>query len=749
MSPAVRRVARPAAALLCLLAVLAGVLVLTAPSPAAAQDGDQPLTITVTALAPRTITPESQLTVTGTITNTGDAAIEELAIRLQRGPLLTSRDALSANDEDPSTSASGFGDFAELGGVLDADASMPFRYQTTAADLGLTELGVYSALVNVNGTPVGGVQQRVGQVSTYLPFFPEVPAAPTRAAWLWPLVDRPHRGASGEFLDDDLAGSVAEGGRLDRLLSIAEASNGVPLTLVVDPMLIDALTVMSDDGGYLLADGTRGRGQDTAAAWLERLRGLAAGLPVLSLPYGDLDTVALQRNGLGSQVGPAIDSGATIVADALGITPSEDLGWPVDGVITEAALQLLADTGIDQVVLGADSFEPALTVRTPSAAAKLSTASGEATALVSDPVLDQIVAAAATFATGARLAEQRYLAELAMITAEAPSTTRDVLIAPPRRWDPQPSYAVPMLTATATEPWLAPGNATELAATAEPGDLGPLVYPGSASAEELGGTGMDRLLAGVGALDDFTSMLDASAAEVAPLTAGAQRAVWRASSSYWREDSEGFTAAAERVVAGVEGLRQRVSLVVPATGTYSLASSQAPLVFTVNNQLPVAVQVRIEVRSSTAGLSTEDIGVQTIPPGGRTLIEVPATVQRSGNFRVTAAMSTPGGGTLGEPVALTVRSTAYGVIALIITAAAGALLALLLTRRLVRRVRTGRNRRRAPVSRLLSAGPPDGRRHDRPSDGGGALTATQPIAGLPLRSPTEQSQPAVPAEPAT
>lgn len=672
-----------------------------------------PVTITVQQIDPRTVTPGSTVTVTGTLTNTGRAAIDNLVLRLQSGTVLTSRDALRRNDEDPSPATTGFGEFIELDGSLPAGASMPFRYQTTAAELGLAELGVYPVLVNVNGVPSGDVEQRVGQVETYLPVFAQPVAAPTSVSWLWPLVDRPHRDGTGAFTDDDLAGAVASGGRLDRLLSIAEAAPAVPLTLVVDPMLVDTLQVMSAPAGYRLVDGSAGRGAAAAAAWLDRLRALATGHPVLALPYGDLDAVALTRGGLGDEVAAAVKAGQDLVAAGLDVQPLDELAWPVSGVLTEAALRVLRDAGISEVVLSESAFDPGSIDfrRTGSAVSTLQTGAGAATALVTDSSLDTIVAGSTGWPTGPRLAEQRYLAELAMITAEAPSTTRSLLIAPPRRFDPSTAVAGAMLSDTTMLPWLAASGVTDLSA-APTTDRGPLVYPAPASRDELGDPGLRHLQDAVAGRKDFASMLvtatasDRQAAQA--VTGPLEQAVWRAGSSYWREDPAGFAAAVASAGAAVEAQRERVLLVVPADGTYSLASAAAPLIFTVANQLPLPVQVRITVDASgAAGLSTDNVGMQTLPAAGRALIEVPATVQRSGEFRVSAAIFTPAGGTLGAPVQLRVRSTAYGVIALIITVAAGALLVLLFALRLIRRIRAGRDRRQPrPSDRPGQVGQP-------------------------------------------
>jgi hypothetical protein len=139
------------------------------------------------------------------------------------------------------------------------------------------------------------------------------------------------------------------------------------------------------------------------------------------------------------------------------------------------------------------------------------------------------------------------------------------------------------------------------------------------------------------------------------------------------------------VAQAVGQLRDRVALVAPADGTYTLASNDAPLVLTVRNDLPFAVRVLLRTGSRGApGLDLGDIGEQTLAPGSRAILQVPTHLHRSGGFTVVATVTTPSGRPLGDPVQIKVKSTAYGSVSLIITVGAAALLGLLFLRRLVR-----------------------------------------------------------------
>ena len=135
---------------------------------------------------------------------------------------------------------------------------------------------IYPLYFTVHYLDTSGTDRTVGTVQTYLPAFGTSTPQPVQVSWVWPLIDRPHRLDSDTvFFDDDLATSVSTG-RLDRALRVVEqVGAAVPMTLVLDPELLDELAVMSA-GRYQVqvsptARPTAGTGADQAAAWLGRL----------------------------------------------------------------------------------------------------------------------------------------------------------------------------------------------------------------------------------------------------------------------------------------------------------------------------------------------------------------------------------------------------------------------------------------------------------------------------------------------
>jgi hypothetical protein len=110
---------------------------------------------------------------------------------------------------------------------------------------------------------------------------------------------------------------------------------------------------------------------------------------------------------------------------------------------------------------------------------------------------------------------------------------------------------------------------------------------------------------------------------------------------------------------------------------------------TVENDLPVSIDVRLDLEQ-TAGLRTALVGVQQVPARSNRQVVVPAEVTRAGAFSIDARLSTPGGTPLGRPSTLQLQSTAFGTVTVALTVGAGAVLVLLVVRRVVRRLRVSR-----------------------------------------------------------
>ena len=515
---------------------------------------------------------------------------------------------------------------------------------------------------------------------------------------------------------------------------------------------------------------------------------------MVALPYGDVDADALQATGLsdvltrslpGTPAGTAQDppssgggaaaetsapaggtgttapeperseigAGAEILAEALDVEPRTDLAWAAGGSLRSDTLATLQAGGVRAVVLGTGGLtegDAAVGLTGTTAAARATVRrrpTGPLGVLVADPTLGDVVGAAEQVLGGPRMAEQRYLAELAVIGLQAPAgTEQTVLVAPPRDVEAGPEGAGAMMADTTALPWLRAGH---------PGRAGRGPGRGGGARSGTRPTSIHLDPAGLAAVAESVAVRDDLAGAVAGDADIALRSYDAAVARHGRGLADRSRGLPRRRAAPsrstMDRLRGQVTLLAPADGTYSLASSDAPLVLTVRNDLPVAVEVRLEVRTrGNRGLSISDIGSRPSPRGA----DDPAGAHRGPpvrRVRGDRAADHPGGGPLGDEIQLQVKSTAYGPISLLITIGAAALLGLLFLRRLVnfvlRRRRAAREQagsaacRRAPPCRCPRTGArcdaATGRRRPvepparRPARAGGPAAAPVAVPGGP------------------
>ncbi len=724
-----------------------------------------PLRLDLDQVAPRVVTASGPgtLTVTGTLTNTGDTPVEDLEVRVQRGnPVSTEgalRDALDGSGSTDSVTPQ----FVPVPGELAPGGRAPVRFTvplrgSPQTSLALSSTGVHELLVNVNGVPLDGARARLAAVRMLLPVLslPPDPASPdevpdattggaTPFAMLFPITDTPRRVATvpGEptmLTDDDLAASFAPNGRLDGVVAALarDAPPGSPVRaatcLAIDPDLVQTADLMRRPEGYqvLGRDGAPpvpGTGGAAAAHWLDQLAAVARSGCVIALPYADADLAALTHGGMGELATTAVSDGRQVLGSVLGAPVASGVTWPVDGVADEATLDAIAQADGSSVILSADGVEQGRTRRTsgvlPIAGGRqpqftvltdpLLTRAAEGPDLggPSGPVGGAPVISATPAGTVAPLSTQDVIGALAFRTAEHPpgSDRADgpLVLAPPHQWAVDGTGASALLGAvdqllaagrivpTGLDGVLATGPPTGAAAL-------PPAYPVQAGGREVPGDAVGTVRGASAEIDDLASAAvpDANVGVrpeqmITPLREGLARAV----SSAWRGRPDSAMAAASAMAGRVGDLRATVRVLEPPS-PYSLGTSDAPILITLANGLPVTVEVRVEILPSS-GLRVAPIEPQQVPPLGRRQVRASAEVTRSGQFTVQATVRTPNGELLGPPSRLRVRSTAYGTITVWLTASAGVLLVVLAVRRVLRRTRgePGRRAGRAPE------GPPE------------------------------------------
>ncbi|BBW99501.1 hypothetical protein MMOR_04380 [Mycolicibacterium moriokaense] len=770
-------------------------LPLANPRTAAGQPGVTPfLTVHIDRITPDVVTTTSDpiVTVAGTVQNVGDRPVRDVMVRLEDTGAVTSSAGLRTNLTGNVDQFEPVAQFITLAPELERGDAVPFvlSYPMRSErdpSLGIEEPGVYPLMVNVNGTPDYGEPARLDDARFLLPVLgvppdpdsdesdavtavvPPDTSKPVGLTVVWPIADKPRlaAGAPGgttpvRLIDDDLATSLAAGGRLDSLLSAVEFATGPQVDpdghvreatcLAVDPDLL--VTVNAMTGGYVVNDGPDagpgtpthpGAGQDAAVAWLNRLRALAKQMCVVSTTYAQADLDALHRVGDPGLSGIAVKGAGDIVDQILGVASVRGVNLIGDGPLTGSAVQLLSQQGqtvaIGAAEVTADSESdgsgatqgPAdlRPVRyTPDVvAAPFDPAVGAALAGVgTDPVspsyLDPSLNVPLQHAS--EVARRQDAIGALMWRALRPAIEpRTEILMPPLTWSAQPADAQAVLTATATMINAGMARPRPLTEVIADGNAVPPQRVAPLPENNLGdprGRFDDAVVSGIaavtGRLWGLTVALTTDARTgltgygyTAPLREDALRAL----SQSVPPDARNGLAQQRLTTVGrtVDDLFNAVTIVNPG-GSYTLATERSPLPLALRNDLPVPIRVRLDV-DAPPGMSVTDMGVIELPPGFLPL-RVPIEVHFTQRVAVDVALRTENGLPLGEPVRLSVHSNAYGKVLFFITLTGGAILALLVGRRLWHRFR----------------GQPDRADLDRPDPLEVALRFDEDTSGAPL-----------------
>ncbi|MCE6997091.1 DUF6049 family protein [Saccharothrix sp. S26] len=673
------------------------------------------LRLDVEEMTPRVITADGpdSITISGKVVNVGDRPIEDIELRLERGRPLTDEDQVREALREPTDAEFVQPNFTPVTDRLERNESKPFRLTvplrgTDPTSLRITEPGIYPILANINGVPDYGGRARLAALSTLLPVLampggqaPTPPGNPAKLTLLWPLADRPRLVTASPTVlaDDELAGSLAMGGRLYGLLMAYESALTSPLgtgvCLAVDPDLLRTVNAMT--GGYEVPGLGAGKGRSAAQMWLDRLRLLAAGRCVIAMPDADADLVALSRAQLTGLVDLSL-AGAEVVREVLGVQPTQGVAWPEDGVLDQPTLANLTARGLTSLVL--DQSAVAGTPGTGPVRFDVAEGKPVTAVRVDGMVSDALQGAAATrpVAGVTTPSETRPVSvqnALAALTFRAgfQSTGQNVVIAPPRRWN-APTGEVDLLLRTAKS-LVAGGFAAPVALesliASPPEQTAALSYPVEAGAREVPPTVTAAVADSWGRLHQLAESMsqpDAASAEPGDLVDPLRLALLRAVSGAWRGNDDGARAALATARYQLDGLQAQVTVTEP-NSPILLGSGDSPIPLSIKNRLDVRITVRIVIED-TPGIVAADLTDIELPARGDRLVRVPVEVQRSGRFPVHVRLVTTSGVELGERARLEVSSSAYGTITVVITCLAGAALVLLSARRIYRRVRAAR-----------------------------------------------------------
>ena len=546
-----------------------------------------------------------------------------------------------------------------------------------------------------------------------------------KIAWIWPIFSAPEKAACPALLNNALASSLTAGGRLGRLLAAGSTPEAVraDLTWAIDPSVLSSAAVMRQAyqvGGTATCSGAvTKRGSPAARDWLARLRSVTAQQDYFVTPYADVDVSALTHAGLDTDLQRAQNEGDTVARKFLGGTQRPAVGggtiaWPAAGIADFGVLGSLAANGVSSVILNSSLMPPRRRRRsTPSAiTSALDGVNAGVHVALTDNILSQVLAdgptaaqarraqarthvasgrpasgqsagtvqaaaAASSFAT-----EQRFLAETAMIVAEAPATPRSVVIAPPRQWNPTDSLATALLTESDDAPWLRPASVSSLISANSPAGQVPRVRP---PGTKFGHGELHRsLLRKVKGLEG-NIRLQASMFGVKPPTAYLAGAVAAVESSAWRGHPRRAKALLASVSAYLAAQERQVRII--DTGQDTLTGKSGPVPVSISNRLGRTVTVLLRVRAPAGRMTVHPpVTTVTIQAHQQRTVVIKVRSAVAGSTVLRLSLAAPNGAPLpGTQAKLTVDSTHFGTTALVIVAIAIAVFVVTAIARAIRR----------------------------------------------------------------
>ncbi|WP_285628929.1 DUF6049 family protein [Actinoallomurus iriomotensis] len=615
----------------------------------------------------------STLRVTGRMVNQSESGYQRVSVRLRfSSQPMTSRGELEAYADgkgpDPARAGQPRLVTASLpvGGQQSWSVSLPVR------QMGLGTFGVYP--ISVETLSAAGTV--LGHVRTFVTYYP-VGIAPqrTKVAWVWPVIDQPHRADDSTFVDDGLERQLGSGGRLSNLVTAA-ARTTTPVSWLIDPSLVDDATRMGDTDGYRIK-GTA-RPQSVAANdWLRSLHSAVtgAGDHLIATPYADPDVMALAQRGMGDDVKLAAQEGTRTLAAANlgGATPV--VAMPPDGLADQPTLSALVAGGSRTVLLSSSVLPDSRGATYTVDPVAHKTVSGTNVKLLAyDDTLRKILGTSTTEPGGTVIAEQRFLAETAMITNEAPQKPRTIVITPPRRWNPSPAFAKAVLNYTAKAPWMqaVPLGAAENTPPA-----------GRAFQAQKGSVLSKNYLRQVRDLRNrirlFTSIFT-------PATSGFTLGVARTESSAWNGQSRRGARLRDTLT---DELDRDIGKIKVLNDGITMAGKSGRTAITISNGLDhgtVVVRLRAYSQNKTRlRVDSVDRTLQ-LEPGHKDQVTLDMKASANGIAYINLELLTPDGRPFGTgPHVLHVRTTAYGRTALLITGVSLAVLFVGVAIRVVRR----------------------------------------------------------------
>ncbi|MFN8106388.1 MAG: DUF6049 family protein [Nocardioidaceae bacterium] len=658
-----------------------------------------PLAVRLTSISPATLPKEGPLRITGTVTNRSDEAWHEVSVYpfASSTPITTRKrleDAIATDEGvvvgqrffSTRKSVARIGDLA-VGQSVDFDLVIPRK----DIPISLDRPGVYWIGAHALGADSRGLDSvSDGRART---FITQVDASSTQGN------ARPSRAkvalvvpirANGERTPDGKVAAakrwadlLGQGGRLDRIRGLASTAPTNAVNLLIDPAVLDTAADLAggnqaaDLGGRQVKDEAKDATSSTpndlsADQWLRGVQQLSGVQNNFYVPYADPDVASLTRHDR-ALLRTAKQQGATSMAKHA--IHAQPMLAPTDGQFDP---KLLGKLGNLPVLLDSATAE----TEDGLAAADYAT-SGKAQLVFADSLLT--AGGPDGGPDGANRFDALGLRQLILAAASLPQTEAQgqttarapaLVVSLPRLWDPGANWAAADFFAGLQQPWLRlvklpTANTTKFAGSL---DYDPDSEVSKSNVEVAArGSQQARLL---------SELLSAPNNAERIFTAAALTAVSYDARTHPRVSRRSAGKADDWVGA------QLNEITVTGSDFVTLSGGSGPVSVSIVNGLDHPVVVGLKAKTGSSWIKVSVPEPVRLEPKQRASVKVKIDAEAAGVHQIRLAPMTQEGHVLSQPFTFNVRTSQVGKLIWVIMIAGAGLFAVMVVRRIIRRIRT-------------------------------------------------------------
>jgi hypothetical protein len=391
----------------------------------------------------------------------------------------------------------------------------------------------------------------------------------------------------------------------------------------------------------------------------ETLGGQLRGRDVWALPYADADIAATVGTAPANSLVRDLVTRAAGLAQRLGQPVRSDIVWPVDGLLPagrEQGVRTLLSTTPVKKPAGIVVNSAAVTKASPYTSGARRVATGGTRLLAYDPRLSALLPKRSD--PSPVLATQRYLAESLVLLGERAGTSRSVLVAAPRSYDPDDAGLASFLAATASAPWLESVDPASLLTDDGTDKAEVQARPTTAVASAAA-----RPVLSPARLAQMAEQRDTLLSVSSVLRDGEQfertyrEVLDELASARWRDRPGSWGALAGSVAADVRAATSAIR-VVPRTTTINLLAENGTLRVTIENGLDYTVEgIRLRLVPDNPRIRVvAQPDPISIGPESRTNVPVDVAAVAAGRAQIRAFLTTADGTMIGSPSTIPVSA---------------------------------------------------------------------------------------------